>query len=103
MTYFKDFYLKAKARIWPGLSGVCHIRSTGDMQLLAYYAELLGGNRLIIGTESGTMAKVSFPLSAPNVAKTSTIWVHGNELVSKSPSPLSVEGSIRRDDRARVG
>ena len=26
--FFKDFCLKAKARIWPGLSYMCHIRST---------------------------------------------------------------------------
>ena len=25
---FKDFYMKAKARIWPGLSYMCHFRST---------------------------------------------------------------------------
>ena len=25
---FKDCCLKAKARIWPGLSYVCHVRST---------------------------------------------------------------------------
>ena len=25
---YKDYYLKAKARIWPGLSHMCHIRST---------------------------------------------------------------------------
>ena len=30
--FFKDFYLKAKSRIWPGLSYVCPIRSTAVQQ-----------------------------------------------------------------------
>ena len=27
-THLRNFYLKAKARIWPWLSYMCHIRST---------------------------------------------------------------------------
>ena len=29
LQYFKDFYLRAKARIWPWLSCMCHVRSAG--------------------------------------------------------------------------
>ena len=32
-TYFKEFRLTAKARIWPQLSYLCHIRSTAEQPL----------------------------------------------------------------------
>ena len=30
LKYFEGFYLKVKSRIWPGLSWMCHIRSTAE-------------------------------------------------------------------------
>ena len=33
---FKDFELTDKAKIWPGLSSVCHIRSTAVVRLRFY-------------------------------------------------------------------
>ena len=39
---FKDFSLKAKARVWPGLSYMCHVGSTADEACLV--AIVAGGS-----------------------------------------------------------
>jgi len=39
----KDFYMNAKARIWPRLSYVCHIRSTEDHHTFPPHGGLVSG------------------------------------------------------------
>ena len=62
---FKDLYLKAKARIWPGLSCMCHVRSTAVL-LVPYSLE--GGHESRMRLRSASQAALSLPPkpSTPN-------------------------------------
>jgi len=64
LTRLQDFDLKAKARLWPGLSYLCHIRSEAARTWR-------GAGRLSVSSAEAACAKTAPPGWVPSVARCS--------------------------------